>query len=105
MRWQKGALKVVILMKMVMLTKIAKNPQSLTCKSNEEAKSPPPPPKKWRIWREIATAILKEMANLPKKWLKFAKGLYRSNEIDELGENGQRVNLSKKLPEGWRKFK
>ena len=45
MRWQKGALKVVILMKMVMLTKIAKNPQSLTCKSNEEAKSPPPPKK------------------------------------------------------------
>ena len=65
----------------------------------------PPLQKKWRIWREIATAILKEMANLPKKWLKFAKGLYRSNEIDELGENGQRVNLSKKLPEGWRKFK
>ena len=26
---------------MVMLTKIAKNPQGLTCKSNEEAKSPP----------------------------------------------------------------
>ena len=24
------------------------------------------PAKKWRIWREIATAILKEMANLPK---------------------------------------
>ena len=69
MRWQRGPLKVVILTKMVMLTKIAKNLQSLTRKSNEEAKSPPPPQKKWRIWRkwrEIATAILKEMANLPK---------------------------------------
>ena len=32
---------MVILTKMVMLTKIAKNPQGLTCKSNEEAKSPP----------------------------------------------------------------
>ena len=64
------------------------------------------PPKKWRTWREIATAILKEMANLPKMAkLKFAEGLYRSNEINEFGENGQRVNLSKKLPEGWRKFK
>ena len=31
---------MVILTKMVMLTKIAKNPQSLACKSNEEAKSP-----------------------------------------------------------------
>ena len=40
-----------------------------------------------------------------RKWLKFAKGLYRSNEIDEFGENGQRVNLSKKLPEGLGKFK
>ena len=33
---------MVILTKMMMLTKIAKNLQSLTCKSNEEAKSPPP---------------------------------------------------------------
>ena len=32
---------MVILTKMLMLTKIAKNLQSLTCKSNEEAKSPP----------------------------------------------------------------
>ena len=40
MRWQRGPLKVVILTKMVMLTKIAKNPQTLACKSNEEAKSP-----------------------------------------------------------------
>ena len=40
MRWQRGPLKVVILTKMMMLTKIAKNPQSLACKSNEEAKSP-----------------------------------------------------------------
>ena len=70
MRWQKDALKVVILTKMVMLTKIAKNPQSLTCKSNEEAKSPPPP-KKWRIWREIATAILKEMAKFAEKMAKI----------------------------------
>ena len=37
---------MVILTKMVMLTKIAKNLQSLTRKSNEETKSPPPPPKK-----------------------------------------------------------
>ena len=41
MGWQRGPLKVVILTKMVMLTKIEKNPQGLTCKSNEEAKSPP----------------------------------------------------------------
>ena len=40
MRWQRGPLKVVILTKMVMLTKIAKNTQTLACKSNEEAKSP-----------------------------------------------------------------
>ena len=32
---------MVILTKMAMLTKIAKNPQGLTCKSNEEAKIPP----------------------------------------------------------------
>ena len=32
---------MVILTKMVMLTTIEKNPQGLTCKSNEEAKSPP----------------------------------------------------------------
>ena len=38
-------------------------------------------------------------------WLKLAKALDRSNEIDEFGGHGQRVNLSKKLPEGWRKFK
>ena len=31
---------MVILTRMVMLTKIARNPQSLACKSNEEAKSP-----------------------------------------------------------------
>ena len=35
MRWQTGPLKVVILTKMVMLTKIAKNPQRLPCKSNQ----------------------------------------------------------------------
>ena len=32
---------MVILTKMVMLTKIAKNPQSLPCKSNKETKGPP----------------------------------------------------------------
>ena len=37
---KRGPFKVVILTKMVMLTKIAKNLQSLACKSNEEAKSP-----------------------------------------------------------------
>ena len=39
---------MVILTKMMTLTKIAKNLQSLTCKSDEEAKGtpPPPPPKK-----------------------------------------------------------
>ena len=38
---------MVILTKMMTLTKIAKNLQSLTCKSDEEAKgTPPPPPKK-----------------------------------------------------------
>ena len=58
---------MVILTKMMTLTKIAKNLQSLTCKSDEEAEGtpPPPPPKKKRKWREIATAILKEMTNLP----------------------------------------
>ena len=50
---------MVILTKMMTLTKIAKNLQSLTCKSDEEAKGTPP-------LREIATAILKEMTNLPK---------------------------------------
>ena len=34
-------MKVVILTKMGMMTKIAKNPQRLPCKSNEEAKGPP----------------------------------------------------------------
>ena len=38
---------MVILTKMMTLTKIAKNLQSLTCKSDEEAKgTPPPPPQK-----------------------------------------------------------
>ena len=37
---------MVILTKMMTLTKIAKNLQSLTCKSDEEAKGTPPPPKK-----------------------------------------------------------
>ena len=46
MRWQRGPLKVVILTKMMTLTKIAKNLQSLTCKSDEEAKGTPPPPQK-----------------------------------------------------------
>ena len=61
---------MVILTKMMTLTKIAKNLQSLTCKSGEEAKGTPPPPpkkkKKKQKWREIAKAILKEMTNLPK---------------------------------------
>ena len=61
-------MKVVILTKMMTLTKIAKNLQSLTCKSGEEAKGTPPPKKKKKKqkWREIAKAILKEMTNLPK---------------------------------------
>ena len=46
MRWQRGPLKVVILTKMMTLTKIAKNLQSLTCKSGEEAKGTPPPQEK-----------------------------------------------------------
>ena len=37
---------MVILTKMMALTKIAKNLQSLTCKSDEEAKGTPPPPRK-----------------------------------------------------------
>ena len=37
---------MVILTKMMTLTKIAKNLQSLTCKSDEEAKGTPPPQKK-----------------------------------------------------------
>ena len=38
---------MVILTKMMTLTKIAKNLQSLTCKSDEEAEgTPPPPPQK-----------------------------------------------------------
>ena len=41
MRWQRGPLKVVISTKMVMMTKIAKNPQRLPCKSNEAVKGPP----------------------------------------------------------------
>ena len=37
---------MVILTKMMTLTKIAKNLQSLTCKSGEEAKGTPPPQEK-----------------------------------------------------------
>ena len=75
MRWQRGPLKVVILTKTVMLTKIARNPQRLPCKSNEEVKGP-----------------LKS-GEYDEKLPKFAKALYRSHEIDEFGENAQRVNL------------
>ena len=43
---------MVILTKMMTLTKIAKNLQSLTCKSDEEAKgTPPPPPKEAKMAR------------------------------------------------------
>ena len=68
-------------------------------------KESPPPKKSGEYGEKSQRRFWRRWQNLPKKWLKFAKGLYRSNEIDELGENGQRVNLSKKLPEGWRKFK
>ena len=106
MRWQRGPLKVVILTKMMTLTKIAKNLQSLTCKSDEEAKgTPPPPPKKGSENGEKSQRRFWRRWQICRKWLKLAKALDRSNEIDEFGGHGQRVNLSKKLPEGWRKFK
>ena len=42
---------MVILTKMMTLTKIAKNLQSLTCKSDEEAKGTPPPKKEPKMAR------------------------------------------------------
>ena len=86
---------MVILTKMAMLTKIAKNPQGLTCKSNEEAKTPP---------KKVANKARNRNGDFEGVG-KFAEKKYRSNEVDEFGENGQMVNLSKKLPEGWRKSK
>ena len=93
MRWQRGPLKVVILTEMVMLTKIAKKPQNLTCKSNEEAKGPP-----------LKVANMAKMArnrsgdfegNVMQIWLKFAKALYRSHEFCENG------NKSESLKNNW----
>ena len=51
---------------MVMLTKIAKNPQTLTCKSNEETKGPPLKVANMAKMARNRSGDLKEMANMPK---------------------------------------
>ena len=56
----------MIFTKMVMLTKIAKNPQTLTCKSNEETKGPRLKVANMAKMARNGSGDLKEMANMPK---------------------------------------